>query len=348
MRGIILTGSGLFFSIIFLFNSSCFNKQDHDITKPNVPEYILSGSTLDYVTGEPVSNTQIRVQGVAMLYDISFPTQTITSDSVGNYIIDPVYPGSYTIQIIKDDCLLKPQNIQIGHEDREFSLNVPEIQYGNVFPHAIKYDLDGIFRMGSNKHPCFAIYGLQCLIVSEFCDMGISLGYYFCIANHTPARWLYKSFTKIDFNPSDIWQLEVDRDHYYAIKYPDSLMVFDKWSMSRIGTHALDIPVKDVAYNPYDKALYACTDSLLYHLEENTYKAVLVSELPLTGISAMTWNDDKVYLLRKYEDLVYQINKQIQIEKIYTVVNSSDNTVLDDIYDIHFDSSDRFWGTIMY
>ncbi len=346
MRGISFFRVGLFFSMFFLFSSSCFNKQDNDITKPNVPEYVLSGSTLDYVTGEPVPNTQLRIQSVAMLYDISFPTRTITSDSMGNYTIDPVYPGSYAIQIVKDDCLLKPIPIQIEHENRELSLDVPQILYGNQFPHSISYDWNGTFQMIDSSHPYFAMIGSKGLLLTRFYNNGTFIGFYFVTTDHKLTGWHYDTLTEIDFDPSDIWQLEVGRDHYYAIKYPDSLMIFDRWASQLQQTIATGIVMQDIAYNPYDKALYACTDSLLYRLENNTYNATLIAELPQAGMSAMTWNDDKLYLLRKYEDLVYQLNKQIQIEKIYAVANFSDNAVWNNIYDIYFDSSDRFWGTV--
>ncbi len=333
--------------ILCLICMSCFNKQDNDITKPNVPEYILSGSTLDYVTGEPVPNVGVNIKAVMLNYTVDFPEQSVQSDSLGRYVIDPVYPGGYTISVVKDNYKLHEKSIQIEHENRDLLLNIPDIYFGQKFPINMELDFNTSFIHSNFVHPCFAIYNLAGLFPSEKWSGLDFLGYHFCKSGYFDYTWKWQSHIKLDFDPTVIWQMEIDRNFYIAMKYPDSLMIFDKWTSSLLNTFSTGTILKDIAYNQYDNTLYACSDSMLYSVDIAGKTVTELANLPLTGIHSMSWNNNLLYLYNKTENLLYKVNLQLQIDNIYAVINQSTDLLLLDIYDMHFDSMDRLWCTTL-
>ena len=328
---------------LMLLFLNCWNKQDHGITQPDVPRYTLSGVTLDFITNEPVPNSIINIQAVQLVYDIAFPSQTLQSDSAGHYSIDPVYPGSYIIRIVKNGCLLNDLKLTIEHTDRDFDLYVPEIRLSGNYPMNIKIDHNSTFKIANN--PCFSIFGKSGANISEKWVDGSFAGLYFCNTAYNQSYWVVTEFQEILFDPSKIRQLEISDDHYYAIEYSDSLLVFDKFFVDSPITFELGIYVKDIAFNQFDRELYACTDSLLYRLDVTGRKITQIAPFPTSGMTVMTWYENNLYLYNKQENLLYQLDLRLQVVKVYAVVNKTSNTLVQDIYDLHFDVYNNLWVT---
>jgi len=324
---------------------SCWNKQEHDITRPEVPHYTLSGVTVDYVTGEPVPQTTLRMSATLLLYDIHFPTQILETDSAGHYSISPVYPGNYILSIKKDNCWLQGKKLEIGHMDRELQIKVPNVRYAFLHPQKIRVGDVTEYWHVSKTNPCFSISGLTGILPTQQIKFDKPGGFFFGKVNLENGRSYYKSAHETGTDLTGIYQITTGNGQFYACKWPDSIMVFHQWQYNLINKYSTGIFIKDIAFNMYDKKLYACTDSLFYNVDLNSQQLSEISPLPVKGITTMTWHDDFLYLMQRQEDLLYKINPQLQIEKIYAIVNRLNDSHITRIFDMNFDGYDNLWVT---
>ena len=328
-----------------MLNLACWNKQGHDVTRPEIPHYVLSGQTVDYVTGEPVPFTPVRIVGVAMVYGNSFPTQTLQSDSSGSYAIDPVYPGSYTIYTQKDDYWLKGRDITIEHNDRELDLDVTDIKFVIFHPKRYTISDEVSYSLADSRRPCFTISELQSFLPTILNYYGKKQGYHFCMANLVNYFAKYNTPKETTADLSSIKQFDVGSDKFYALKYPDTLMVIDRWQYDFLFQVKTGVSFVDIACNRSDNKWYGCTDSLLYEIEAGKLACKELFPLPETGISSMTWHNNYIYLFQKQRGLLFKVNLQLEIEEAFTLYGQLSNSLVTDLYDMHFDIYDKLWIT---
>ena len=106
---------------------SCWDKQERELLPPTIPNYILSGYTVDRVDSTRVlPNTPVTLIMIASLYDVTFPTISIESDSNGYFQFDEVFPGNYLIRADRDGFNVISDGISIEHEDRTLKINLPK------------------------------------------------------------------------------------------------------------------------------------------------------------------------------------------------------------------------------
>lgn len=118
----------IIFVLSFLFLISCWNKQEHDITRPAVPFYQLSGNAVQMGdTTQVARDIRVEISAAQMTYDVNFQTQDIMADSSGFFHFDTVYPGMYTLNWYQNEYRIADKTIFMSHEDRWLQLTVPKI-----------------------------------------------------------------------------------------------------------------------------------------------------------------------------------------------------------------------------
>ncbi len=327
--------------IIGILFVSCWNKQKHDITRPVVPHYNFYGTTLDYVTGQPVPNATLKVTGQYMLYDIEFPTQIVQSDSMGNYSIDPIYPGTYTLSLNIDDCWLNEIRLQIDHEDRLMDIKIPETFITKEFIN----DPTSKYRYVNASYPCFAINSLTGVLpVKTVNNSTGEARYFFSKLSLKYGVGIFRSARETETDLSFTHQLSIGNGLYYTFKHPDSIKVFDQVQCTYLQSIATGINIKDIAFNIYDRTLYACTDSLLYSIDPDSYQPTEVAPLPLNGVSLFTFHRNILYLLK--DDLLFRLDENLAIDKVMALVDKDYSNQYVSIYDLAFDGYDNLWVSI--
>ncbi len=326
-----------------LFN--CFNHQDHQVTRPEVPRYVLTGTTIDYTTGLPLANVPLKITAGMLVYDVRFNSQTLQSDSSGFFSISPVYPGNYTLYAQKNGCWLQGSKLEIQHEDRDFVCKVPNVVYGRLHSSKLFID-DKTFPNANDFYRSFTISSLTGIFPIKFLEYDLSWSYYF--ANVTLKNGLntYLSHFKSEIPLKGIYQLAIGGGYCWGCKKPDSILVFDQWQYTFLNKYSTGVFIKDIAYNVNDKNLYACTDSLLYQVDVKTYAMNEIAALPITGTIAMTWNDNYLYLLQGTEDLVYKLDNRLRIVDIFAIVDQTDNFQYTQLYDMNFDGYNNLWISV--
>lgn len=116
----------LFFLVGMLIG--CWQKQQHAITKPQTPNYTLSGYLvdMDHNSGK-IANGEITMNPVKLQYDVPLKPTSVSTDSAGFFMIDSVIPGNYVIDFSREGYLVSHQKFSMNYEDvsRDYSLPKP-------------------------------------------------------------------------------------------------------------------------------------------------------------------------------------------------------------------------------
>lgn len=143
------------FIIVLLLSPACWQRQDHDILLPETPHYAISGYTVAMDdTSMVLPYTPIHLNALAMLYDVTFETVSVQSDSSGYFQIDSVYPGIYVVSADRDGYSVFSQQFDMGHADRTLSMKLPRPWVSNAYYRApngsdrLAWGPDGLYLLG--------------------------------------------------------------------------------------------------------------------------------------------------------------------------------------------------------
>lgn len=144
----------IFLSVCF---TNCWEKQDHDILLPNIPNYTLSGYTVDMDdTTQILPNTPIHISAKAILYDTTFTPVYTTSDSNGYYQIDTVFPGIYVISAERGGYTIVIKQFDMYHEDQTYNLELPkplisDMHYSHIQTRRLTWGHNGFWFFGTRQ-----------------------------------------------------------------------------------------------------------------------------------------------------------------------------------------------------
>ncbi len=113
-------------SVLLIFLGSCWERQDIDVTGPDMPRYTLYGvvgyaGESIHVAGLNIQITQIEVyQG-----DVLEPMVTST-DSTGAYSFPDLFRGRYRVRVFQQSLAIYEQDVGlINFADREYNITIP-------------------------------------------------------------------------------------------------------------------------------------------------------------------------------------------------------------------------------
>ena len=147
--------------------AACWQRQDHDILPPRIPNYIFFGNTIDMDNiDRALPGTHITLEAIMMIYDVTFEPVDILSDSDGYFQIDSVYPGQYRLTAERSGFVVLDEEIFIEHEDRTSDLVLPRPLLANQavssysqFP-PFTWSVSGIWRIAGRKNNYNPIEGV--------------------------------------------------------------------------------------------------------------------------------------------------------------------------------------------
>jgi len=118
----------VFMSLLLGFTlNSCWEKQDHNITQPEVPRYTLSGSLVDIDdTTEPVPGGKIVLCAVDLLHEPFLVAPESISDSTGKFQIDSVVPGNYVVELFRDGYKVAEREFTMNYRNTTRHFGVPK------------------------------------------------------------------------------------------------------------------------------------------------------------------------------------------------------------------------------
>ncbi|MCF7805343.1 MAG: carboxypeptidase-like regulatory domain-containing protein [Candidatus Marinimicrobia bacterium] len=116
--------------------NSCWDKQDHSITRPEVPRYTLTGSLVDMDdTAQPVASGRIIIRPIDLHYEVSPVAMESASDSVGMFQIDSVVPGNYIVELFRDGYKVAEREFSMNYESTSRIYGLPKpLVSTNIYP----------------------------------------------------------------------------------------------------------------------------------------------------------------------------------------------------------------------
>ena len=330
----------LFFIIVFLSALNCWQKQDHEITRPEVPHYILSGKTIDYDTQKSLPHTTIKIQPVQLLYDVQFNTALIESDSNGNFALDPIYPGDYTLTVYSGDSWHSSRKFGITHADRDITIKVPKIIFS-------KFLLKKYTGNSSNEfyypmeNAAFGIAESKCFIN---CNRvwGSVTNPAIVVLNLKWNNWYYeKSFTP-SLNYNNIRNMTIGMEKIYILTKDDSILTMNRWTgyQERIGKVPENI--FGLTFNTIDKNLYACSHTEIFRLNPVDYSITNTYSTSSQYLNAMAFNKN-IYTYDNIEYLLRFHDENMNVLTTYAIIDPNSRYQIKNIYDFDFDTYNNLW-----
>ncbi|MBN2414115.1 carboxypeptidase regulatory-like domain-containing protein [candidate division KSB1 bacterium] len=318
---------------------NCWQKQDHDITRPLIPNYVFNGTAVDIDSRENLHDISIKMVEEYMLYDVDFATRIVKTDSNGFFQFDSVYPGNYTFSFERDGFYINEKRITIGHKDTSALLEVPKIFIG------------GQFSRGGSAYPALAITGSEAWKITRAKDLlhppwpDIQRDW-FTISKYINYHWEITDWLRSPLNKKVIKSMAFGRDGVYACVPPDTLFVLNRWDGSLSGNYVLPVTVNGIAFYPSEKCIYTCSKNSIYKHEpdlpekiENTY------EINTPDLSAIAYYrniysyDNSSFLLRKHDT-------DMSILETFALINEQTETQINKIWDMSFDGYGNLWVSI--
>lgn len=134
--------------ITFVF-SNCWNKQGHEVTRPEIPHYTFSGIIKDVDSGELIAGSEVRLTADDLVYkEVVFNGASDTSDTSGHYEFENITPGTYHLVIKREKYEVLTVPVVVEHENKIFDIGLPKILLSHL-----RYQYEG--RTGSRKYPRF-------------------------------------------------------------------------------------------------------------------------------------------------------------------------------------------------
>ncbi|HPG40725.1 MAG TPA: carboxypeptidase-like regulatory domain-containing protein [bacterium] len=313
---------------------NCWDKQNHDITRPIVPHYIFNGTAVDYDSGESLEGIIVELAATKMLYDIQFFTQTDTTDSSGHFSFDMVYPGYYTWRVQKEGCWLNEKKLEIKHRDSTSVIAVPHLLYGKIF------DLRG------SSHPAFAINGTKAWFSTYSMTPYFKRAQMFFVYTLTNRGWFEEGYYLSPLYKKNVTSMAFGRDALYVCVAPDTLYLINTMDGSLTGKYQMKQNITAVAYHPPQNCIYTCSKNNLYrHESEQPINIVSSWNFENHTLSAIAYYkgiytyDNTNYLLRKY-------STEMNVEITYALVDADSKIQILNIYDMSFDGYGMLWVTL--
>jgi len=331
----------LVFLIYTVFFYTCWQRQQHDITRPLVPHYSFSGQTIDMDTGRILPGISIQIRQVKMLYDVTFGTQTVETDSNGLFTFDPIYPGTYYISYKAYNYWLDAYDkLVIAHKDSSVLIKIPKIFFCYTFS-----------PLPSSGHPAIAGNGSKLICNERW--FGASIGKYPFVntdlirkykfnTNH----WEFENFYYSPFVNRNLTSLTFYRDAVIACVSPDSLysLSFIDYMVNK--KYKLSQNAKGLCLNISDGHIYSCSQNHINKHDKNDYSVIIdQSMIDANNLRALAYYrglysyDNDRYILRKHD-------KDMNILESYVLIKKDTKMQIKKIYDMTFNGYGELWVTL--
>jgi hypothetical protein len=104
---------------------ACLDRQDHQITEPDIPNYTLNGIVTDIDSNEPLSNVVVDIKLLQTSNPVPFQSKQDTSDDLGFFSFDSVYVGSYQITFLRDSYPVVEHGYFQQYKDSSLTFALP-------------------------------------------------------------------------------------------------------------------------------------------------------------------------------------------------------------------------------
>lgn len=307
--------------VIFLC-TGCWKHQDNAITRPDIPHYSFSGNVVDWDSDSTMSGISVVLSEVKLVYDVVFDTVTVVTDSAGNFIISPVYPGKYFLHFVRDNYPVGDLNIQIDYSDVNRNYRLPKIFFASRLR-----SLDMVYTgkpMAINNTTCW-------FFSTDIMQFKWEQDYW--VLDRTMPNLLkeknIKACTIVDNN-------------FYVAHAPDSLVVLNRFDGSLEARYPVSANLTGLAYDKTGNRLFSCSRTAIYLHDSTKAGFAETWSPPVEQLEALAWKDG-LYSYDNTQQVLKLYDDNWQVVATYAIIDTRTGRQIEKITDMDFDAYGDLW-----
>ncbi|MBN2012133.1 carboxypeptidase regulatory-like domain-containing protein [candidate division KSB1 bacterium] len=318
---------GLLFFCLFL---QCWKRQDHEITKPATPMYVLTGQTLDIDSHIKLKNCAVKLDAQSLVYDASFPVSFDTSDTNGQYQFEHVIPGQYILTVAREAYDVLTVNVQIEHADQQLDIQVPKVILSSH-----RYDYNHNKSFGTLAAP--RLYGIHWLNSNTLAGNWVWQEF----ADDIP-RWRvisgnfnsgFNIVGEHSFSPENPTLNGLTYIYNYYSSRGNRLLKINPGTGKVFDEIKTDYTIADLTTD--QKSIWVTvSDGKIVQFNNAGTNVLNVYDVPYENPGGLAWNGDVFWSYSLSENLLYKHTASMEIEKTFRPIyvdNSGANYQLSDI-----------------
>ncbi|MFQ6617986.1 MAG: hypothetical protein ACE5QV_04780 [Fidelibacterota bacterium] len=340
---------GFFFagliSILMLLSFSCWERQKHEISAPEIPAFMLFGYVRDIDSGLPLDGIKVALTMEESYDGGIFDASFTFTDSSGYYEFNQVYRGRYNIKAFRDVFPVYNKSAGvINYEDMQFDLEIPEVIRVVDGPFSLKGSKIRGITWAEGKLYFLASVGFAGALREIFYmapSAYISTGF---LSNNS-------SLSALAFHDSLLWVSAVETD---TIKSGPSIVTktLNKLISINPATGLIETKLKT---GIKARALTVMKGNIIAVDEQGGNLAVIdgvkfevikTCNLPenVSSIYGVAWDGLNLWASDVENERVYKMDLDSEIKIVATYVPFYEDNIFYELSYLAFDSMDNLWG----
>jgi len=305
-----------------IFFAGCWNKQDHQVMRPDIPFYRFSGKITDWDSDSTLAGIGVVLCEESMVYDVDFDTVSVVTDSAGNFMISPVYPGTYFLNFVRDNYPVGDYNIQIDYSDVNRQFRLPKIYL------TLRLRVNDMVYSGKPM----AIHNTTCWFFST--DI-IQFRY-------ENDKWEVEKYLPNIFKDKNIKACTIIGNNFYVSQAPDSIIVLNRFDGSRVDGYAVSANLTGLAYDKTGDRLFSCSRTAIYRHDETISGFAETWTPPVVELEALAWKDS-LYSFDNSEQVLRVYDNNMNVITTYALIDNKTGRQIEKLTDMDFDAYGNLW-----
>ncbi len=329
----------LFILSVYLF-IACWDRQENDITAPEIPNYTLSATVVDIDLNEPLAAISVIITAGQLSYPVAFNSDTLITNDQGQFFIENLVIGNYELTFHRDGQPVLIYRYFQGYEDKDITFNLPSVydienvleNYNNikftVFDDPVKEQMNGLALIETQND-------------SE--DNMLQLDLIF-------AHWTETDSWKIPLKINDIGLVNLcygsNAMNFFLMYSADSSLfnfILDDGMIYTAHHKKLSFPGLDVYW--WDHRLYLASKGLIsiYTDESMEWQQELFFTNPEAWLTSICRDSSYFWISDINDQFLYQCDLDLNILKTYAPFFKNQRMT---ITDMAMDSKSNIWFVI--
>ena len=322
------------FMILILFG--CWEKQDHEITAPQIPYYHFEGNVKDIDLGEELDSIFVNIYAIQLLESPSFRPKTTITDVNGNFAFDSIYVGTYDLIFYRSGYPVLTKSYFQNYNDTTLSFYLSDVYYIGAAQTLQAYT--EFQKFAPSKFSFHPTRGYL-LILNQS-------GIHRFKWESSLQQWIFLNSYQIPLEKYKIYNLNIafgkDATYFYLAQKPDLLhkilmnINYLEIEQSVNLTHY----VWDVYY--LNDSLYIPSEDQLYVYDEKTFSLQRSATISRQDINISCFYRDKLYFWAadNISGRIYQCDKNLNILKSYVPFTKEGKLVINEM---SIDFENKVW-----
>lgn len=299
-----------------LLFGGCWEKQNNEIMRPDIPSYSLQVTVKDIDFKSPADSILVQLSPIMLSETDDYSSHEAWTDYHGEVLFDSVYVGSYYLHFFKNDVLLRTYGYFQKYADSSMTAFVP-----GIFEISENQRLDFIPVL-KNYHPNYFSFSQNSWYSLLFAGDSIFRFKWDTNQSQWTQLQAFKNIININNLSSGAIQLGQNSYDFYMTVRPDSLYKIHILPASLVIEKAIkmDFFVRDVYY--YAGRLYVAGIDQVHVYNESDLSPIETFNINQDDFYIQTLYIDQnyIWIFEEYKKWLYQCDLGLNVLRTYQPV----------------------------